>query len=64
MRSRRPLVGCVDEKNCTLIRYDTVVVLKRLFDATGDGAARELALVLIETEPDAKYRKKYAGVWR
>ena len=64
MRSRRPLVGCVDEKNCTLIRYDTVVVLKRLFDATFDGAARELALALIETEPDAKYRKKYAGVWR
>jgi hypothetical protein len=46
------------------IRYDTVVVRKRLFDATGDGDERELALARIEPEPDAKYRKKYARDWR
>jgi len=55
---------CAEEKNCTLIRHDIVVVLKRLYDATGDSATQELALALIDTEQDAKYRKKYSGVWR
>lgn len=55
---------CEEEKNCTLIRHDIVVVLKRLHDVTGDSTVRDLALTLIETEPDVKYRKKYAGVWR
>ena len=55
---------CVSHKNCTLIRYDIVVGLRRLYDAVKDERVKELALALIATEPDAKYQKKYAGVWR
>ena len=71
---QRPLVlgrltdwygACVSHKNCTLIRYDIIVSLRALYDAlTQDAAVKRLALDLIETEPDLKYRKKYAGVWR
>jgi len=61
---RARFAECTAEKNCTLVRYDIAVVLKRLYEATGDGAVQDLALALIQTEPDAKYRKKYAGVWR
>ena len=55
---------CVSHKNCTLIRYDIVVGLRRLYDAVKDERVKELALALIATEPDANYQKKYAGVWR
>lgn len=55
---------CATEKNCTLIRYDIIESMKKVYDATQDAAIREKALALIETEPDAKYRKKYAGVWK
>ena len=55
---------CINEKNGTLIRYDIIQDLKNLYDVVEDETIRERALVLIETEEDAKYRKKYAGVWR
>lgn len=55
---------CVSEKNCTLIRYDIVVGLRRLYDETGDRAIRVVAEGLIESEPDEKYRKKYSSEWR
>ena len=55
---------CSTEKNCTLIRYDIAQGLRTLYDAVDDAAIKETALALIETEPDAKYRKKYASVWR
>jgi len=54
---------CVAEKNCTLIRYDICVSLRKIFDETGDDAVRARALQLIPTEDDPKYRKKYARVW-
>ena len=70
--SRRALVDglagrfaeCATEKNCTLIRYDISQSLRNLYDAVKDEAVREKALELIETEPDLKYRKKYASLWR
>ena len=52
------------EKNGTLVRYDIAQGLRNLYDATGDEAIRATALQLIETEQDAKYRKKYAGAFR
>lgn len=52
------------EKNCTLIRYDIIQGLRRLYDAVGDPAARATALELIATETDEKYRKKYLTLWR
>ena len=61
---------CAAEKNCTMIRYDIEVALRKLYDAVAasnqpaDESIRAKALELIETEPDLKYRKKYAGVWR
>jgi hypothetical protein len=55
---------CVAHKNCTLIRYDIIESLRHLFDAVEDEAIRVLALRLIETEPDLKYRKKYSTLWR
>jgi hypothetical protein len=55
---------CAAEKNCTLIRYDIVECLRKLYDQVQDEGVRKLALELIETEADSKYRKKYATLWR
>jgi hypothetical protein len=55
---------CLTEKNCTLIRYDIIQSLRRLYDAVKDEEVRAKALELIETEEDSKYRKKYASLWR
>jgi hypothetical protein len=54
---------CDAEKNCTLIRYDIIQGLKRLYDEVKDEKVRALALELIEIEEDSKYRTKYAGLW-
>ena len=55
---------CISEKNCTLIRYDILVGLRNLYNATSSSEIKERALELIELEKDAKYKKKYQGVWR
>jgi hypothetical protein len=55
---------CAEEKNATLIRYDIIVNLFKVYQATHDEGVKQTALALIETEQDAKYRTKYAGVWR
>jgi hypothetical protein len=55
---------CAAEKNCTLIRYDIQVALRRIYDVVKDEPIKTKALALIETEPDQKYRKKYATVWK
>lgn len=55
---------CSAEKNCTLIRYDIIQSLRNVYAAVKDEGLKEKALKLIETEPDLKYRKKYAGLWR
>jgi hypothetical protein len=52
------------EKNGTLIRFDIVEGLRKLYDEVRDEAVREAALALIASEADAKYQKKYASVWR
>jgi hypothetical protein len=55
---------CITEKNGTLIRYDIVQSLQKLYDNIKDGKVKEKALELIELEEDVKYRKKYASLWR
>jgi len=55
---------CVTEKNCTLIRFDIVQDLRHLYEATASSEIKEKALELVELEPDLKYRKKYASVWK
>ena len=54
---------CSAEKNCTLIRYDILVVLRRVFDIVNDEQIPLTAERLIAMEDDLKYRKKYATVW-
>jgi hypothetical protein len=55
---------CASEKNCTLIRYDIVESLRRVYDSVSDESLRSAAQALIETETDAKYKKKYRSLWR
>lgn len=55
---------CVKEKNGTLIRYDIMVGLKNLYEATTSGEIKKKALELIELEKDPKYKKKYVSVWK
>lgn len=60
----RRFADCAAEKNCTLIRFDIIQGLRNLYDEVQDEAIRRRATALIETEPDLKYRKKYAAVWK
>jgi len=55
---------CIAEKNCTLIRYDILGVLRKIYDQVNDEKIRNTSLALIETEDDLKYRKKYLGLWK
>ena len=55
---------CGGDKNGTLIRYDILAVLRRVYDATADPAVRATAEALMGLEEDPKYRKKYATLWR
>ncbi|WP_404450632.1 hypothetical protein LG329_09760 [Virgibacillus necropolis] len=55
---------CVDEKNCTLIRYDIIQGLRKLFDEVKVEEIKIKALELIELEEDPKYQKKYSTVWK
>lgn len=56
--------GAMQEKNGTLIRYDIIEVFRKAFDVNQDSSFKNIALELIESEPDLKYRKKYAGLWK
>ncbi|KMY51450.1 hypothetical protein [Peribacillus loiseleuriae] len=53
-----------NEKHYTLIRYDMIVGLKKLYDQVNDEQIKQTAMELIETEEDSKYRKKYLSVWK
>jgi len=55
---------CAAEKNCTLIRYDIIESLRKIYDETADEKIHQRALDLIDTEEDIKYRKKYATLWK
>jgi hypothetical protein len=57
-------IECVNEKNGTLIRYDILEVFRKIYDRLNDDKLKETALRLIEAEDDAKYRKKYIGLWQ
>lgn len=53
-----------NEKNYTLRRFDMIQGLKNLYDELQDETIKRMALELIETEEDSKYRKKYLSVWK
>lgn len=56
--------ACGTMKNATLMRYDILQGLRKLYNEVGDPLLRDTARALIATEPDLKYRKKYATLWR
>lgn len=60
----RRFYECVVEKNFTLIRYDIIQDLRNLYDQVKDESIRQMALALIETESDPKYKKKFSGIWK
>jgi hypothetical protein len=55
---------CINEKKCTLIRYDILQSLRNVYDEVKDEKIRGQAMQWIATENDLKYRKKYATLWR
>ncbi len=57
-------INGVGEKNYTLIRYDIIQSLRNLYVEIKDEEIKQIALELIEKEEDAKYKKKYASVWK
>lgn len=52
-----------NEKHYTLLRFDMIQGLKKLFDQLQDEDIKQTALDLIETEEDLKYKKKYLSEW-
>lgn len=54
---------CVTHKNHSLIRYDIIESLRKLFDAVQDETIPGRARALIELESDPKSRKKYMTLW-
>lgn len=56
-------IDCVTEKNCTLVRFDIIEVLRKMYYNVQDDGIKKNALELIETEEDLKYKKKYLGLW-
>ena len=60
----RRFAECSMEKNCTLIRYDILQSMRNVYDGVKDEKIRAKALALIDTEDDAKYRKKYMTLWK
>jgi len=57
-------VECRSEKNWTLMRADIIQSLRNLYEASHAAEVKAQAWALIEREEDAKYRKKYAAVWK
>lgn len=55
---------CGSEKNGVLIRYDILVSMRNLYNATTSSEIMEKALELIELEKDPKNKKKYTSVWK
>ena len=55
---------CSEEKNGTLTRFDIMEVFRKIFDKVPDENLLNTSVMLINTEPEAKYKKKYLGVWK
>jgi len=47
-----------------MIRYDISQVIRRVYELAGDKKVKDRTLALLATEEDAKYRRKYAGLWK
>lgn len=60
----RRFYTCVDEKQLTVIRYEIIVALKKMFDKTDDRKLITIANNLIEKEQDMKSKRKYKEALR
>jgi DNA-directed RNA polymerase specialized sigma54-like protein len=60
---KRRFKECQGEKNCRLIRYDILVVMRRVYEVVKDESIRSTARGLIALEEDPKYAAKYSTVW-
>lgn len=49
---------CIDEKNCTLIRYDILEGFRKIYDAVKEEKIKDAVLSLIGIEKDPYYAKK------
>jgi hypothetical protein len=49
--------NCIEEKNCTLICFDIIQSLRKLYDSVKDETIKQKALDLIGTEEELKYRR-------
>ncbi|MCC6509336.1 MAG: hypothetical protein IT423_09530 [Pirellulaceae bacterium] len=54
---------CVTHPNCTLIRYDILEGLRKLYDVAPSPTLLAMANDLIALEQDVKYQKKYRTLW-
>ncbi|MEC0767083.1 hypothetical protein [Bacillus atrophaeus] len=54
----------MNEKHYTLIRYDLIIGLRKLYDELKDEHIKKIAMELIESEEDSKYQKKYLSAWK
>lgn len=52
------------EKHHTLIRFDMIQGLRKLYDQLKEEDIKNIAMDLIEIEEDSKYRKKYMSLWK
>ena len=55
---------CAAERNATLIRFDILVCMRKLYDARHDPALAERAQKRIVSESLDTYRAKYRKVWK
>jgi hypothetical protein len=55
---------CAAERNASLIRFDILVCMKKLYDARRDPALAERALRRIVAECSDTHRAKYRKVWK
>lgn len=55
---------CETEKNYTLLRYDIITVIKKIFDHVQDEGIKKQSFEMINREANEKYKIKYASVWK
>ncbi|MFC7321309.1 hypothetical protein ACFQMN_10485 [Halobacillus campisalis] len=57
-------LNCIHEKNYTLIRYDIIEGLSKLYKERQEEDIKEKAEELIENVREDKYKKKYSNLLR
>lgn len=53
----------ITEKNYPLIRYDILLILRKIYNLLKDKFVKDLALMLIQKETDFNNQSKYKSLW-